>query len=90
MSQGKVSKGEFAFKLSDTGSELFLGGVNPALYKEPIYWTPVFQQGYWPATGSIFLKTRAASTEIARQFLIIDSKKNLHSLACCRLKLTER
>ena len=32
VAQGKVAQPVYAFKLNDTGSELYLGGVNPDLY----------------------------------------------------------
>ncbi|KAF9235756.1 aspartic peptidase domain-containing protein [Melanogaster broomeanus] len=37
----------FGFKLADSGSELFLGGINAALYTGEFSYTPVTQQGYW-------------------------------------------
>lgn len=41
MSQGQVMAGEFAFKLAITGSEMTLGGFNPAAYTGNITYTPV-------------------------------------------------
>jgi len=38
MSEGVVSKSVFGFKLSDSGAELFLGGVNTDLYTGDFTW----------------------------------------------------
>lgn len=35
----------FSFKIATSGSELYLGGANPAKYKGAINYTPVTQQG---------------------------------------------
>ncbi|KAL0947626.1 hypothetical protein HGRIS_013714 [Hohenbuehelia grisea] len=37
----------FAFKLAAEGSELSIGGTNPALFKGDITFTPVTQQAFW-------------------------------------------
>jgi cathepsin D len=37
----------FAFKLAKEGSELYLGGTNPDLYKEPIEWYSLLSRSYW-------------------------------------------
>jgi len=44
ISQGAVPEPVFAFKLASSGSELRIGGVNSALYKDPFTYTPVTQQ----------------------------------------------
>jgi hypothetical protein len=36
--EGKVAQPMFGLKLAENGSELFLGGVNHALYKGSITW----------------------------------------------------
>ena len=41
ISSGAVSSPVFGFKLGPNGSELFLGGVNPNLFKAPITWVPL-------------------------------------------------
>ncbi|KAJ8591472.1 acid protease [Rhizopogon salebrosus TDB-379] len=51
VSQGAVPEPVFAFKLASSGSELRVGGVNSALYKDPFTYTPVTQQGYWQIAG---------------------------------------
>lgn len=44
VSQGAVPEPVFAFKLASSGSELYVGGVNSALYRDPFTYTPVTQQ----------------------------------------------
>ncbi|KAG1799383.1 aspartic peptidase domain-containing protein [Suillus plorans] len=51
VSQGAVPEPVFAFKLASSGSELYVGGVNSALYRDPFTYTPVTKQGYWQVTG---------------------------------------
>ncbi|KAG2139032.1 aspartic peptidase domain-containing protein [Suillus clintonianus] len=51
VSQGAVPEPVFAFKLASSGSELYVGGVNSALYRGPFTYTPVTQQGYWQIAG---------------------------------------
>ncbi|KAJ3002352.1 hypothetical protein HKX48_002373, partial [Thoreauomyces humboldtii] len=49
VAQKAVSSSVFSFYLAntDTGSELLLGGTNPAHYTGPISYVPVDQPGYW-------------------------------------------
>ncbi|KAG9310420.1 aspartic peptidase domain-containing protein [Chiua virens] len=47
VSQGKVEDPRFAFKLSPSGAELHIGGVNHHLYTGNITYTPVTQKAYW-------------------------------------------
>ncbi|KAI0632379.1 acid protease [Trametes polyzona] len=50
--QGAVSKGEFAFKLAKTGSELFIGGTNKKLYSGAIEFHDLSSAiGYWMIGG---------------------------------------
>ncbi|KAG2075790.1 acid protease [Suillus decipiens] len=51
VSQGAVPESVFAFKLASSGSELYVGGVNSALYRGPFTYIPVTQTGYWQVTG---------------------------------------
>jgi len=44
ISQGQIDAPVFSFKLATTGSELYLGGANPALYTGSFAYTPVTQQ----------------------------------------------
>ncbi|KDQ50162.1 hypothetical protein JAAARDRAFT_186508 [Jaapia argillacea MUCL 33604] len=46
-SQNQASSPIFAFKLADSGSELYVGGTNSRLYSGSITYTPVTQQAYW-------------------------------------------
>ncbi|KAI0048764.1 acid protease [Auriscalpium vulgare] len=45
--QGEVDDSVFSFKLAPSDSELFLGGVNPALYSGSFTYVPVTKEGYW-------------------------------------------
>ncbi|TFK76153.1 acid protease [Pluteus cervinus] len=47
IAQGKTTSPEFSFKLSSSGSELFVGGVDSSLAKGSTTYVPVTQQGYW-------------------------------------------
>ncbi|KAI0081507.1 acid protease [Panus rudis PR-1116 ss-1] len=47
VAQGKTTQPVFAFKLAETGSELFLGGVNSKLYTGSFTYAPVTVQAYW-------------------------------------------
>ncbi|KAI0743533.1 acid protease [Daedaleopsis nitida] len=49
--QGAVKAGVFAFKLDASGSELYLGGTNPKLYKGAIEYHPVVGAGFWQIGG---------------------------------------
>ena len=41
VSEKAVTRSVFAFKLADSGSELYLGGVNDALFKGEFTWLPI-------------------------------------------------
>ncbi|OBZ65426.1 Aspartic protease [Grifola frondosa] len=45
--QNQIEDAVFAFKLAKEGSELSLGGYNPALFTGDIVYTPVTKEGYW-------------------------------------------
>jgi cathepsin D len=47
VSQGQTSDPVFAMKLTSSGSELTLGGVNSDLYSGDFTYVPVTQEGYW-------------------------------------------
>lgn len=48
VSQGKVASGKFSFHLADSGSELYLGGMNSALFSAASTKAyPVVSQSYW-------------------------------------------
>ncbi|KAH8100357.1 aspartic peptidase domain-containing protein, partial [Cristinia sonorae] len=47
VAQKKTTKPMFAFKLATTGSELYLGGVNPDLYTGSFTYVPVTAKAYW-------------------------------------------
>ncbi|KAF9221253.1 Asp-domain-containing protein [Gyrodon lividus] len=47
VSQGQTDEAVFAFKLATSGSELHIGGTNPALYTGDFSYADVTQEGYW-------------------------------------------
>ncbi|CUA68395.1 gastricsin [Rhizoctonia solani] len=52
-SQRKISKPVFSMRLvSGSGSELYIGGTNPAKYKGDIAYVPLENQTYWVVNGS--------------------------------------
>ncbi|KAK4705571.1 hypothetical protein P7C70_g634, partial [Phenoliferia sp. Uapishka_3] len=53
VSQGVVSTSQFSFRLASTGSELFLGGLNPSSFVAgTTQWTPVTSQSYWTVAAT--------------------------------------
>ncbi|KAH9984050.1 aspartic peptidase domain-containing protein [Russula compacta] len=48
--ENAVTSPVFAFKFADSGSELYLGGVNNALYRGDFTWIPITTSGYWQAS----------------------------------------
>ena len=44
VAQNRVTYPEFAFKLAENGSELFLGGVNRELYRGHFTYVPVVKK----------------------------------------------
>ncbi|CAL1703550.1 unnamed protein product [Somion occarium] len=49
--ESAVPENVFAFKLAESGSELFLGGTNSDLYSGDIEYHSVTSGGFWQATG---------------------------------------
>ncbi|KAG9063358.1 hypothetical protein KI688_004240 [Linnemannia hyalina] len=47
ISQGQLDEPVFSFKLAASGSELFMGGANSALYTGDFTYTSLTQQGFW-------------------------------------------
>lgn len=74
VAQGSVPRAVFSFSLKPSGSELYLGGVNPSKYKGPITFTPVTQQAYWQVRGSTYVNGRLVNSP---QPMIIDSGTTL-------------
>lgn len=50
ISQGVVTSQVFGLKLASSGSELFLGGTNSALFTGAFTWVPLTNQSYWLAS----------------------------------------
>ncbi|KAI9444478.1 acid protease [Lactarius indigo] len=71
VSQGQVSTPVFSFYLSESGSELYIGGTNQDLYTGSFTYMPVTTQGYWQGLfDGIFVNGR---TVIGREPAIIDT-----------------
>ncbi|KAF8492841.1 acid protease [Russula emetica] len=49
-SQGALTEPMFGFKFASSGSELFLGGVDPAYDISKFTWVNVTKEGYWQAS----------------------------------------
>lgn len=63
MTQSAVSVGQFSFFLASTNSELYLGGMNSALYSAgSTVFYPVTSQSYWLLSASANVGTTAIST----------------------------
>lgn len=76
VSQGKVASPSFSFKLSSSGAELFLGGMNSALYTGATTWAPVLQQAYWTVAGQV-LVNGAQVTSVGTISSVIDTGTTL-------------
>ncbi|KZT59560.1 acid protease [Calocera cornea HHB12733] len=76
MAQGTPDSGVFAFKLSDTGSELWLGGSDAPFVQGPIDWTPVTKQKYWEV-GVDALRVGYEDTAAGNFSAIIDTGTTL-------------
>ncbi|KAI0292907.1 acid protease [Russula brevipes] len=50
ISEGIVTSPVFSFKLATSGSELFLGGTNSALFTGNFTWVPLTSEGFWQAS----------------------------------------
>ncbi|TFK91595.1 acid protease [Polyporus arcularius HHB13444] len=77
--QGTVKAGVFAFKLAKSGSELYLGGTNPNLYKDSIEYHSVNTgSGFWQIgsgnTAKVLVGSKAVVSNIQT---IIDSGTTL-------------
>lgn len=69
MSAGKVKSGQFSFRLSSSGSALYLGGTDSSKYSGTITYTPVTQKAYWQVTMNS-AKTNGAVTVSSRGAVI--------------------
>lgn len=78
----------FSFFLSDTqsGSELYLGGVNEAKLQRPINWSPVTQQAYWQIGGGAAYVNGQAT--IRNQQVIVDTGTTLIYAVSISLRYT--
>ncbi|KAL1950396.1 hypothetical protein VTO73DRAFT_5520 [Trametes versicolor] len=79
MAQGAAPSGEFAFKLDQNGSELFIGGTNPALYTGDIEFHNVTSKlsGFWQiGGGSVSVGGKAVASDFEA---VIDSGSTIIS-----------
>ncbi|KAG8735801.1 Type I transmembrane sorting receptor [Ceratobasidium sp. 414] len=72
-SQGKISSPTFGFRLTSSGSELYLGGADTAKYTGTITYASLTSQTYWLTSGS----AGAGSTTAYTGAMIIDSGTTL-------------
>ncbi|KAL0949545.1 hypothetical protein HGRIS_009594 [Hohenbuehelia grisea] len=77
VAQGKTTASEFGFKLSTSGSELFLGGVDTNLFTGTITQVSVTQVGFWQITlgsanvnGAATVSNRAAIVDTGTTLLL--------------------
>ncbi|KII89342.1 hypothetical protein PLICRDRAFT_53792 [Plicaturopsis crispa FD-325 SS-3] len=47
VADGETDDSVFAFKLADSGAELYIGGTDDSLYTGSFTYVPVTQEGYW-------------------------------------------
>lgn len=74
MAENAVASPVFSFKLAPTGSELYLGGLNPNMYVAgSTQWAPVTSQSYWVVAGVTSIGTKQVNSFNA----IIDSGTSL-------------
>jgi len=74
-SQGQTTAAQFGFKLASSGAELFLGGVNTAMYTGSFTYADVLLPGYWEVVmDSIAV---AGQTPVALTTAIIDTGTTL-------------
>jgi len=50
IAEDQVTSPVFGFKFATSGSELYLGGVNPAYTEDCFTWVPISPEGYWQAS----------------------------------------
>ncbi|KAF9321561.1 hypothetical protein BGZ91_004508 [Linnemannia elongata] len=79
IAQGQMDKPVFSFKLAASGSELYLGGVNGALFTGNFTYTPVIQQGFWQANVDGIQGN--GQTILSNIDAIIDTGSNMISLS---------
>ncbi|KAM0753709.1 acid protease [Meredithblackwellia eburnea MCA 4105] len=62
ITQGSSAASQFSFKLASSNSELFLGGMNPSLYKaDSTVWAPVTSQSYWIVDSTAQVSSKKVS-----------------------------
>jgi cathepsin D len=75
VNNGVTTDSVFAFKLSDSGAELTIGGVNDDLYTGDFTYVPVTQEGYWQVDmDAVSVGSKKAVTGLSA---IIDSGTTL-------------
>ncbi|ORY22235.1 aspartic peptidase domain-containing protein [Naematelia encephala] len=75
LKEGVVSTGTFAFRLTSSGSELYLGGVDSSKYTGAVTYTPVTQQTSWQvALGAVTVNSNNVVTSTSA---IIDTGTTL-------------
>ncbi|KAI9464474.1 acid protease [Lactarius psammicola] len=77
VAQGRVTLPQFAFKLADTGAELYLGGTNPSLYNGSFTYVPVTTRGYWQTTLTSVTIDESPDYLSSQRSVIIDTGTTL-------------
>lgn len=71
MADNAVPKSQFSFNLnSGKGSELYLGGSNPAKYQGDMEWHDVVSESYWVLEGNAYVDNKSASDDF---YAIVDT-----------------
>ncbi|KAH9922356.1 acid protease [Epithele typhae] len=93
-SQGTAKQNVFGFKLATTGSELYLGGTNSALYTGALEYHPVSPSslGFWQITGaSAFANGARVASGFQTAFYaavpgakVFDAANGLYQYPCAR------
>ena len=74
--QGSIKSAVFGMKLAQSGSELYVGGTDPALYKGAVEYHSVTGSGFWQIAGASAIvgnKTTNSGFQTVRSHLRISS-----------------
>lgn len=73
--EGALTENRFSFNLAPSGSELYLGGIDPKFVATKEFrYTPVVQQLYWAVGGNVLLNGKISAFH---QRMIIDTGTTL-------------
>ena len=69
VAQNKVPSPQFSFKLGTTGSELYLGGANPASYTGDFEWHALSSSSYWVLVGAATVGGQQVISNVRRRIM---------------------